>query len=203
MTATASTDPASTDPVRLIDRIRKLPIPFIHKKPSGPFDANSGFDIAPRVRMVVWACAVGLTAATLIALARGFTGMAPSHGATRHIAIIIHVATVLPAVPLGAYLLLTRKGTKLHKQLGKLWVGLMLATATSAIFIKSGGSFSFIHIFVPMTYIASYKIVATARRGDMQGHRSEVLSLYLGALTIPGVVSIALPGRLLNVWLFW
>ena len=53
MTATASTDPASTDAVRLIDRIRKLPIPFIHKTPSGPFDANSGFDIAPRVRMVV------------------------------------------------------------------------------------------------------------------------------------------------------
>ena len=201
---TATTNAATTSTLlSTIERIRRLPIPFVHKKPSGPFDAKSGFDIAKRTRMVVWACAVGLTAATLIAIVRGLTGYAPSHGAARHIAVVIHVATVLPAIPLGAYLLLTRKGTKLHKQLGKLWVGLMLATATSAIFIKTGGSFSFIHIFVPMTYIASYKIVATARRGDMQGHRSEVLSLYLGALTIPGIVSMAMPGRLLNVWLFW
>ena len=201
---TAMTNSAATSSLSAtIERIRRLPIPFIHKKPSGPFNAKTGFDIAQRTRMVVWAIGIGLTAATLIALVRGFTGMAPSHGAARHIAIVIHVATVLPAIPLGAYLLLTRKGTKLHKHLGKAWVALMIATATSAIFIKTGGSFSFIHIFVPMTYIASYKIVATARRGDMQGHRSEVLSLYLGALTIPGIVSMAMPGRLLNVWLFW
>ncbi|MEO1729423.1 MAG: DUF2306 domain-containing protein [Pseudomonadota bacterium] len=199
---TNAAPPMTTAITDTIAHIRKLPIPFIHKKPSGPFDAKSGFDIAPRVRMLVWACAVGLTAATLIALARGLTGIAPSHVAVRHLAVVIHVATVLPAIPLGAYLLLTRKGTPRHKHLGKLWVGLMLATATSAIFIKTGGSFSFIHIFVPMTFIASYKIVATARRGDMQGHRSEVLTLYLGALTIPGIVSMAMPGRLLNVWLF-
>ena len=117
-------------------------------------------------------------------------------------AVVIHVATVLPCVPLGAYLLLTRKGTSLHKRLGKVWVGLMVTTATAAIFIKSGGSFSFIHIFVPMTYIASYKIIATARRGDMKGHRYEVISLYLGALMIPGLFSMAIPGRLMNVWLF-
>lgn len=186
-----------------ISRLRSLPIPFVHKRPSGPLDTKGGFDLSPRLRMVIWACAIGMTTATLIALFRGLSGIAPSHGAARHVAIVIHVATVLPAVPLGAYLMLTRKGTPRHKQLGKLWVGLMLTTATAAIFIKSGGSFSFIHIFVPMTYIASYKIVATARRGDMKGHRYEVLSLYLGALMIPGVVSMAMPGRLLNVWLFW
>ncbi len=72
----------------------------------------------------------------------------------------------------------------------------------SAIFIKTGGSFSFIHIFVPLTLIASYKLVATARRGDMKGHKKEVLSLYLGALMIPGIFSMVLPGRLMNVWLF-
>ncbi|MDY7098372.1 MAG: DUF2306 domain-containing protein [Pseudomonadota bacterium] len=185
-----------------INAIRQLPIPFIAKVPSGPLDAKSGFDLSPRMRAIIWAAAIMMCSATTIALFRGFTGLAPAHGATRHLAIVIHVATVLPAVPLGAYLLLTRKGTRLHKQLGKLWVGLMVTTATAAIFIKSGGSFSFIHIFVPMTYIASYKIIATARRGDMKGHRYEVVSLYLGALMIPGIFSIALQGRLLNVWLF-
>jgi len=186
----------------MIDRIRSLPIPFIAKKPSGPLDAKSGFDLSPRLRIIIMAAAIAMTSATLIALMRGFTGLAPAHGATRHMAIVIHVTTVLPCVPLGAYLLLTRKGTKLHKQLGKIWVGLMVTTATAAIFIKSGGSFSFIHIFVPMTYIASYKIIATARRGDMKGHRYEVVTLFLGALMIPGIFSFALSGRLMNVWLF-
>ena len=185
-----------------IDRIRSLPIPFIAKKPSGPLDAKGGFDLSPRLRTIILACAIAMTSVTVLALVRGLTGIAPAHGAARHMAIVIHVATVLPCVPLGAYLLLTRKGTTLHKQLGKIWVGLMVTTATAAIFIKSGGSFSFIHIFVPMTYIASYKIIATARRGDMKGHRYEVISLYLGALMIPGIFSLILEGRLLNVWLF-
>lgn len=185
-----------------IDRIRSLPIPFIAKKPSGPLDAKGGFDLSPRLRTIILACAIAMTSVTVLALVRGLTGIAPAHGAARHMAIVIHVATVLPCVPLGAYLLLTRKGTTLHKQLGKIWVGLMVTTATAATFIKSGGSFSFIHIFVPMTYIASYKIIATARRGDMKGHRYEVISLYLGALMIPGIFSLILEGRLLNVWLF-
>ena len=185
-----------------LDRIRSLPIPFIVRKPSGPLNTREDFSLSPRLRALIWACAIAMTGATLVALTRGLAGIAPAHGAARHLAIVIHVATVLPCVPLGAYLLLTRKGTKLHKRLGKLWVALMLTTATAAIFIKSGGSYSFIHVFVPMTYIASYKIIATARRGDMQGHRYEVISLYLGALMIPGIFSMALPGRLLNVWLF-
>ncbi len=184
-----------------IDRLRSLPIPFLAKRPSGPLDTREGFDLSPRLRAIIWACAIGMTSMTLLALMRGLTGMAPAHGAARHLAIVIHVATVMPCVPLGAYLLLSRKGTRLHKTLGKLWVGLMVTTATAAIFIKSSGSFSFIHIFVPMTLIASYKIIATARRGDMKGHRYEVISLYLGALMIPGIFSMALPGRLLNVWL--
>ena len=194
----------ATSPLfQTIDRIRSLPIPFVAKRPSGPLDAQSGFDISPRVRILVWACAIVMTSATIIALLRGLTGIAPSHSNARDLAIIIHVATVLPAIPLGGYLLLSRKGSKLHKRLGKVWVALMLTTASAAIFIQTSGSFSFIHIFVPMTYIASYRIIATARRGDMKGHRYEVQGLYLGALMIPGIVSMAMPGRLLNVWLFW
>ena len=83
----------------------------------------------------------------------------------------------------------------------------MVTTALSACFIRYGGGLDFhvgpIHIFVPMTLWASYKLIATARRGDMKGHKKEILSLYLGALMIPGIVSMAMPGRLMNVWLFW
>ena len=163
---------------------------------------KDSFDISPPQRAIVALVASALTLASLYAVARGLLGFAPDHAATRYMAVVIHVATVLPAIPLGGYLLLAPKGTKMHKMLGKIWVALMLATATSAIFIQSSGSFSFIHLFIPMTFIASYKLVATARRGDMKGHKKEILSLYLGALTIPGIVAFALPGRLMNVWLF-
>ncbi|MGB3807049.1 MAG: DUF2306 domain-containing protein [Erythrobacter sp.] len=173
-------------------------LPFAAVPASRP--ANP-FDISPRQRTLIALVGGAMTLAVLVALVRGLGGIAPDHAAMDHLAIVIHVATVVPAIPLGAYLLLSRKGTKAHKLLGRVWVALMVATALSAIFIKVGGNYSVIHIFVPLTLIASWKLVATARRGDMKGHRKEILSLYLGALTIPGIASMAIPGRLMNVWL--
>lgn len=179
-----------------------LSLTQLFKAPEKP-----SFDISPRLRAIVMIAATSMTLAAIYALIRGFAGFAPDHGHTRDMAVVIHVATVLPAVPLGGYLLLAPKGTKWHKLLGKVWVALMLITALSACFIKYGGGLDFhispIHIFVPLTFMASYKLVATARRGDMKGHKKEILSLYLGALMIPGIVSMAWPGRLMNVWLFW
>jgi len=55
------------------------------------------------------------------------------------IAIQIHVAAVIPAAVLGAYLLLKPKGTSRHRLLGKIWLSLMLVTALSS-FISSAGS---------------------------------------------------------------
>lgn len=166
-------------------------------------EAASGFDIGPVTRAAVTAVATMLTALALIALSRGLLGIAPSHPNIRELAIAIHVATVLPAIPLGGYLLLAPKGGTRHKQLGKLWLALMVSTACSAIFIKTGGSYSFIHVFIPLTLWSSYRVIASARSGDIARHRKEILGLYLGALTIPGIVAFALPGRLMNVWLFW
>ncbi|MEP3050604.1 MAG: hypothetical protein ABJP48_12640 [Erythrobacter sp.] len=169
------------------------------QRPNGT--SGNSFDLSPQMRAITALAATMMTLLTLYALARGLGGFAPAHPNIREFAIAFHVATVIPAIPLGGYLLLAPKGTKMHKKLGKIWVGLMVTTATAAIFIQTGGGFSFIHLFIPMTYWASFKLIATARRGDMKGHKKEILSLYLGALMIPGIVSMALPGRLMNVWL--
>ncbi len=174
-------------------------LPFTAPTKSG----KPGFDIGPITRIAVMLVGGVLSVLSLIAIARGLLGFAPDHPNIRELAILIHVSTVLPAIPLGAYLLLAPKGGKRHKQLGKLWLALMVATASAAIFIKTSGSFSFIHIFIPLTYIASYKVISSARRGDMKTHKKEILGLYLGALMIPGAVAFALPGRLMNVWLMW
>lgn len=166
---------------------------------SGP---RSAFDISPATRRLVGLAATLMCAACLYAFMRLAMGMAPAHPNLRDAAIMLHVSTVLPAIPLGAYLLLARKGTKRHKQLGKLWIALMVATALSAVFIKTSGHFSPIHIFVPLTLIGAWKTISTARAGNMTGHKKQIMGLYFGALMIPGIVAFALPGRLMNMLMF-
>jgi hypothetical protein len=48
------------------------------------------------------------------------------------IAVQLHVATVLPAFAIGAWLIfVSRKGSRHHRLLGKVFLGLMVATSTS------------------------------------------------------------------------
>ena len=163
--------------------------------------ATASFDIGPVARTAVSLACFTMSFAVIVALGRAGLGMVENLHHYAKLPVIIHVATVLPAIPLGGYLLLTRKGTALHKQLGKVWLVLMLITATSAIFIQSSGGFSFIHLFVPITFHAAWKTVATARRGDIKAHKNHLVFTYLTALMIPGIVAFALPGRLMNVML--
>ena len=159
------------------------------------------FDIGPVARTVVGLACFTMCFFVAVALGRAALGMVENLHHYAKLPVIIHVATVLPAIPLGGYLLLAKKGTTLHKRLGKVWLLLMLATATSAIFIQSSGGFSFIHAFVPITFHAAWKTVATARRGDIVGHKKHLVFTYLAALMIPGIAAFALPGRLMNVML--
>ena len=108
---------------------------------------------------------------------------------------------MLPCVPLGAYLLLSTKGTKLHKALGKIWITLMVVTAIAITFVRGGTDFSWIHIFVPITLLGAWQVVRTARKGDIASHRRNIPRMYLGALMIPGLFSF-LPTRLMGMWLF-
>ncbi|MEQ5787647.1 DUF2306 domain-containing protein [Erythrobacter sp. NFXS35] len=163
--------------------------------------AAQGFDIGPVARTAVSLACFTMSFAVLVALGRAGLGMVDNLHHYNKLPVIIHVATVLPTIPLGGYLLLARKGTALHKQLGKLWLALMLITATSAIFIQSSGGFSFIHVFIPVTFHAAWKTIATARRGDFKAHKNHLVLTYLTALMIPGIFAFVLPGRLMNVML--
>ena len=111
--------------------------------------------------------------------------------------IQLHAASAMAAVGLGAVQLAAPKGTLPHRQLGYVWVALMLIVAVTAIFIRVGGSFSWIHIFVPLTLLGVAGLVIQARKGLVARHRGTVLGLYVGALMIPGVFSF-LPGRLMH-----
>lgn len=111
--------------------------------------------------------------------------------------IQLHAGTGIAALGLGAVQLAAPKGTLPHRQLGYVWVGLMLIVATTAIFIRGGGGFSWLHLFVPLTIAGVAGLIWQARRGKINRHRNDVLMLFFGALLIPGAFSF-LPGRLMH-----
>jgi uncharacterized membrane protein len=159
------------------------------------------YEIGQVARTLVGLAACCMTFMIVLSLGRAGLGMVEGLHHYNKLPVIIHVAAVLPAVPLGGYILLTRKGTPRHRLLGKIWLVLMLVTATSAIFIKTGGSFSWIHLFVPLTFHAAWKTVATVRRGDIAAHKRHLVLTYMTALMIPGIAAFLAPGRLMNVML--
>lgn len=119
------------------------------------------------------------------------------------LAVQIHIVTALSALVLGIAMFARRKGTPSHKIIGKLFLALMLIAATSAIFIRylNDGSFSWIHIFVPVTVFAAWETVHHIRKGNLRGHKRAVKGLFFGALLIPGFFSF-LPGRTMWVMVF-
>lgn len=118
-------------------------------------------------------------------------------------AIQIHAAVAFTALAIGIAMWVRPKGTKSHKAMGKAFVVLMLIAAISAIFIReiNNGSFSFIHLFVPLTFLGVYHAISRIRRQDVKGHVKAVKGMFFGALLIPGVLSF-LPGRTLWMVIF-
>jgi uncharacterized membrane protein len=49
----------------------------------------------------------------------------------------VHLSTIVPAFLIGTFLLLNRKGTKVHKALGKIYMLLMLATGIITLFMPA------------------------------------------------------------------
>ena len=76
------------------------------------------FDNGPFLKSLIGVMGALMTAAIAVAVFKFVAGLAPDDGRYRNMAIAVHVITVVPCVPLGAYLLLSTKGTKLHKMLG-------------------------------------------------------------------------------------
>ena len=119
----------------------------------------------------------------------------------------IHFATILPAVVLGTYLLLSRKGSPLHKVLGKLYMVLMLITGAVTLFMPAVvgpqliGHFGFIHLFSLLTFFAVYSAWTGIRQGNVRRHAQAMVGLYIGGVLIAGAFAL-MPGRQLHQWLF-
>lgn len=115
------------------------------------------------------------------------------------LAIQLHLAAAILALVLGCVMWARRKGTKSHKMIGRAFVGFMVLAAISAIFINQLNpdgpfGFSFVHIFVPVTFIGSWQVVSSARNKKFKSHQKHVRNLFFFALLIPGAFAF-MPGR--------
>jgi uncharacterized membrane protein len=117
----------------------------------------------------------------------------------RHAAVIVHLSTVLLALPLGISQLVLPKGTIRHRAMGYLWCALMTVTALVSFTVHTinPGGFDPIHIFSVVTLICVPMIIYFGRTGRVAQHQRTVLGLMVGALVIAGLFTF-LPGRALG-----
>ena len=115
-----------------------------------------------------------------------------------------HALAALAAAVLGGVQVLRPKGGRGHRAIGWVFAALMAWVAISAIFISTirvWGPFSPIHLLIPVTLGALVYAVRAARRGDIRGHRSAMISLYVMALLLTGLFTL-LPGRIMHAVAF-
>jgi uncharacterized membrane protein len=114
-----------------------------------------------------------------------------------------HLATIVLAVALTPAMLLRRRGDRLHRRLGWIWVTSMFLTAAFSFAVRgiNPGNFSLIHILSAWTLIQIPVIAWTARTHRHRQHRSSVRGMVTGALLIAGFFTFPFD-RLLGHWLF-
>ena len=115
--------------------------------------------------------------------------------------LIIHLATVIPAVPLGAYVLWSRKGDAMHKRLGRVWAAMMLITAIDSFWVRGmTGAIGPIHFFSAVTLVSIPLAIYHIRNGNIAAHKRAMTFTYIG-LCVAGLYAMV-PGRLVGSFLF-
>lgn len=122
--------------------------------------------------------------------------------------VLIHLFAAISATALGPAALLMRwrrQRPKLHRAFGYAWVTMMLATALSALFIRSEvnphGFFSWIHLLIPVTIVSLIAAFWFLAQGNIRAHRNFMVSLYISACLIAGGFTL-MPGRFLSQYLW-
>lgn len=116
--------------------------------------------------------------------------------------IIIHAFAASAALIIGAAVLLLRKGTALHKALGRVWAVLMMMVAALSFAITglNPGHYSAIHILSIITLTTIPYAIWRRRVGDIRGHAIAMVANYCG-LFIAGAFTLA-PGRIMHAVFF-
>ena len=115
-------------------------------------------------------------------------------------AVQMHAWVAIAAFLLGLLVVFGKKGTRFHKAMGRVWVGLMVAVAVSSFWIHELNQFmgfSWIHLLSILVLYSMTTAILAIRRGDVRAHRIGMLSTFAGALVIAGLFTL-LPGRIMH-----
>ena len=107
------------------------------------------------------------------------------------------------AVVLTPVVLLMRRGTRIHRALGAVWIAAMLTTAIVSLFVRTirPGHLSPIHFFSFLTLVTVPRALWFAHTHQVDKHRRAILGTIIGALLIAGWLTFPF-GRMLGQWLF-
>ena len=115
-----------------------------------------------------------------------------------------HTGLALLAVVIGGAQLVLTKGTSVHRLLGWLWVTLTTYVAISSFFIstiQTWRGFSPIHLLSVWTLLSLVIGVYHARAGNIRQHQRWMVTLYVLALLVTGLLTLW-PGRLMHEAIF-
>ena len=120
----------------------------------------------------------------------------------------LHLFSILPCVPLGFYLLLfSSKGGKVHRLLGKVYMGLIFFSSFISLFLEAKvghqflNHFGWIHLLSLLTLWTVPYSFYTIKKGNVKSHQRYMVFLYWTCLLIAGVFTLS-PGRYLHGVLF-
>ena len=116
--------------------------------------------------------------------------------------LVTHVVGALTSVVLGGHQVWRRpKGDTRHRLIGRVWVALILWTAISSFWIRqiNEGAFSWLHVLSVVTLVTVTLGVVNAVRGNVTGHRGNMVGSWLGACGAM-VAAVAVPGRMIPTY---
>ena len=115
-------------------------------------------------------------------------------------AVQLHALAALCALVLAPVILIRRKGGRVHRVLGRIWVAAMALTALSSFTvheIRLWGDWSPIHLLSLLSLASLAEGMRAAFRRDITRHRKIMENLAFWALGVTGLFTL-LPGRVMN-----
>ena len=119
-------------------------------------------------------------------------------------AIRLHAFAAMTAFAIGLVQFSAPKGTLPHRTVGWIWVALMAIVAVSSFSIhrlRLWGPWSPIHLLSIFMLVTLPLAVRAAHRHAVARHRTGMISIFLGALVIAGLFTLA-PGRIMHAVVF-
>ncbi len=116
---------------------------------------------------------------------------------TWSVLLATHAFAAAVALPLGGWqLFVSTKGDHQHRIVGRAWAALMLYVSVTSFWITElePGRFSFLHVLSIVTLITVSLGVWSARRGNIESHRGNMIGSWLGLLGA-FIAAVVIPAR--------